>query len=336
WSKDEILTYAWSLNRLVFWGLAVAAGLTAFYSARQISLTFLGKPRTRAAVYARESPAVMTIPLAVLALFAVGAGWLGIPEHFPILGRFVSGWFGHFVEASLPEETFALIESLPVTLGAWQPLALSVILSVGGLLAGWWVYGRRPVSADEPAADPLRRGLARVGCDWLYVAAEQRFYVDWLYDVVAVKPSVWLAKAFHTVDRRFIDALVVTFARGFGGAKSRWPTAVHRVDMGIVDRIVDLAGLLSIAVSRAAVALDTDFLDAIVKAFGFVGRALSGLFSLFDTGFIDRIVAIVGEAFNALGRWARRMQTGLLPDYLWNAFMIILLLVAALVLLQRI
>jgi NADH-quinone oxidoreductase subunit L len=70
WSKDEILADAWfhgiegdTLAMVVFWVLAVAALLTAFYTMRQISLTFLGKPRTPLAEPAHESNWFMTITL---------------------------------------------------------------------------------------------------------------------------------------------------------------------------------------------------------------------------------------------------------------------------------
>jgi NADH-quinone oxidoreductase subunit L len=48
WSKDEILTVAWGTNHYyVFWTLVIAAFLTAFYTMRQISLTFLAMPGPR-------------------------------------------------------------------------------------------------------------------------------------------------------------------------------------------------------------------------------------------------------------------------------------------------
>ncbi len=77
-------------------------------------------------------------------------------------------------------------------------------------------------------------------------------------------------------------------------------------------------------------------IDGIVNAVGRLGRGFSNLFGLLDSDFIDGAVRAIANATGALGRWMRRMQSGLLPDYLWNAFMIILLLVAALVLFQRI
>lgn len=102
WSKDEILADAWyqgthgnGLAVVVFWMLAAAAILTAFYTMRQISLTFLGKPRTPLAEHAHESNRFMTIPLLGLAFFAITAGWAGIPESFPVLGPLVNNNFFH-------------------------------------------------------------------------------------------------------------------------------------------------------------------------------------------------------------------------------------------------
>lgn len=87
WSKDEILTAAFQSNLPVFITLGVAALLTAFYTMRQLTLVFLGQPRTAAAAQAHESRPVMTLPLAILAVFAVTAGWVGIPAYFPLVGE---------------------------------------------------------------------------------------------------------------------------------------------------------------------------------------------------------------------------------------------------------
>ncbi len=98
WSKDEILTGAFTGGFLVvFVVLALTALITAFYTARQITLTFLGEPRSNAAIHAHEPGLVMTLPLVALAIFAIGAGWLGIPAGFPVLGGHESGWFLTFL-----------------------------------------------------------------------------------------------------------------------------------------------------------------------------------------------------------------------------------------------
>jgi NADH-quinone oxidoreductase subunit L len=86
WSKDEILADAF-INRhwVVFGVLATAALLTAFYTARQITMVFLGKPRTAAALHASEHDSIfrwMVPPLGVLAFFAVVGGWVASRERF--------------------------------------------------------------------------------------------------------------------------------------------------------------------------------------------------------------------------------------------------------------
>ncbi|MCE9646494.1 MAG: NADH-quinone oxidoreductase subunit L, partial [Chloroflexi bacterium] len=104
WSKDEILADAFVNGHMaVFITLAVAAFMTAFYTMRQITLTFLGEPRTKEAEHAHETPWTMTAPLVVLAIFAVTYGWVGIPEHFPGLGGLVPNRFHEFVGGTLAE-----------------------------------------------------------------------------------------------------------------------------------------------------------------------------------------------------------------------------------------
>ncbi len=130
WSKDEILADAFGHGHLaVFLTLALAALLTAFYTMRQITLTFLGQPRTPAAEHAHESVPTMTAPLLVLSVFAVAAGWVGIPEHFPVLGGLIPNWFHEFVSGTLLEEPAAAPFS-------WVPLITSLTVALGGLLLG--------------------------------------------------------------------------------------------------------------------------------------------------------------------------------------------------------
>ena len=81
WSKEGILhaAHAWDVSRLpLLMGLA-AVVLTAFYMTRLVAEVFFGKARSHAAAHAHESPAVMTVPLIVLAVGAVGLGFLGTP-----------------------------------------------------------------------------------------------------------------------------------------------------------------------------------------------------------------------------------------------------------------
>lgn len=202
WSKDEILSGAFSGGHTtVFVVLAVAALLTAFYTMRQITLTFLGKPRTAAAEHAHESKPSMTIPLIVLAFFAVTAGWVGIPEHFPGLGGLIPNWFEHFVGGMLGEHG-AEVQFSAV------PLLTSLVVSLGGLLIGWLVY--RGVKAGSE--DPLKKALGPV-----HTLLENKYYFDEFYEKIIYKPSGWLAETFTSIwmDKKVIDGILHAIGRAF-------------------------------------------------------------------------------------------------------------------------
>src|SRR5437899_8897733 len=84
-SKDEILWQAYSSPQgsTLLWGVGLAtAAMTAFYMWRLMNMTFYGKSRVspEAARQIHESPATMTVPLTVLALGSILAGWLGVPK----------------------------------------------------------------------------------------------------------------------------------------------------------------------------------------------------------------------------------------------------------------
>jgi NADH-quinone oxidoreductase subunit L len=89
-SKDEILARNFGMGgfHLLLWGVGLAsAALTAFYTWRMVALTFFGAPRyDEHAVHPHESPAVMTVPLVVLAVLAVLGGVLNLPHVLPLAG----------------------------------------------------------------------------------------------------------------------------------------------------------------------------------------------------------------------------------------------------------
>jgi NADH-quinone oxidoreductase subunit L len=200
WSKDEILSGAFGGGQtLVFATLALAALLTAFYTARQITLTFLGQARTQSAAHAHENKPVMTIPLIVLAVFAVGAGWVGIPEKFPLLGGLLPNWFEEFVGSMLSAEAHTLVESI-------IPLLTSLVVSLGGLWAGWQVY--RNVKAGAP--DPLER------LGFVYKVFRYKYGIDEFYQDVFVKPAIWISEVFtyKIIDKMILDGLIEGIGRG--------------------------------------------------------------------------------------------------------------------------
>lgn len=200
WSKDEILAGAFGGGHLViFISLSLTALLTAFYTARQITLTFLGEGRTPSAQHAHENRAVMTAPLVVLAVFAVGAGWVGIPAGFPLVGGLLPNWFGEFVGSMGAFEEHAAVN--------YTPQIVSVLVSLGGLTLGWLVY--RNIKAGQ--VDPLKKALGPV-----HTLLKNKYYFDEFYAWAFIRPAVWLAEkvVYQFVDRRILDG----FIEGIGKA----------------------------------------------------------------------------------------------------------------------
>jgi NADH-quinone oxidoreductase subunit L len=179
-SKDEILADAAAGHSTVYLLLTAAAFLTALYVGRQLLMVFFGAPRSAPAEHAQESPAVMTVPLIVLAVLAALGGGLNFPGvHSLTL----------FLEHTL--DGLHATEFNPAVAGVSTGLALFAL----GL--AWLLYGRRTLQAGE--ADPLSRILGA-----LFTALNRKWYVDELYDWLFVRRYVaaagWLA---DVLDERF-------------------------------------------------------------------------------------------------------------------------------------
>jgi len=234
-SKDEILWQAYSSpqgsNALYAVGL-ITAGLTAFYMWRLMNMTFYGNSRVTPEVEAHihESPATMTIPLSLLALGSVLAGWIGTPKLWGM-----SGWFRGFEQWLEPAFASAAIEAAHE--GAhdasteWILMGVSVAFALIGISVARYFYHRRPEIPDklEAAAAPMHRILLN------------KWYVDELYDFLFVNG---LAKGGGTVlgafDRNVVDGAV----NGAG-----WLTRLSSIvsiwwDTWIVDGTVRLTSLL--------------------------------------------------------------------------------------------
>jgi len=94
-SKDAVIESAYVGSQYAFWLLVIAAFMTSFYSWRLMFMTFFGAPRGdhHAHDHAHESPKMMLIPLAVLALGAVFSGMLWYKVFFGDEAK-VRSWFG--------------------------------------------------------------------------------------------------------------------------------------------------------------------------------------------------------------------------------------------------
>lgn len=251
WSKDEIFADAWGhgthgdpIAMMVFIVLCIAAFLTAFYTMRQISLTFLGAPRTEEADHAHESNGFMTFPLILLSIPAIAVGWLGIPQNF-MLGIFAENenrnLFKNFVGATLKDPLEKLYDAdisafkIVAPEWSWVPLMASLGVAIGGLLLGWLVYGRKPLKAGD--VDPLVKWLGP-----LHGYFRNKWYIDEVYQAVLLKPATYFSEVvvYEIVDRGIIDGILHLVARIFFGIGRISKQIEHFIFDTIVDGTKDL------------------------------------------------------------------------------------------------
>ena len=294
WSKDEIFADAWyqwategkSLALVILVMLGFTALLTAFYTMRQISLTFLGKPRTALAEHAHESSRFMTIPLVLLSIWALFAGWTGIPDRFLATDGIFYNFFHHFVGSTIyvtMKELYEAhlvghpIETLP---WSWTPLIISLIVALGGLFLGWLVYARRPLERGQ--TDPLVNALGPA-----HRFLNNKWGWDGLYDTLFIRPSVWFSEkiAYELLDKGIIDGILHGIARAFytvGGWLKRFEEVVIS---GGVDKVKD--GFLAFA--REFRYLQTGKVQEYALISVFLATALAIVILLINSGWFANI-----------------------------------------------
>ena len=212
-SKDEILaaTFHHEGHRLLWFILLAGVFLTAMYTARLVFLAFFGRPRMskEQAHHIHESPAVMTVPLGLLAILTAVAGIIGVPsEHGTTFTRFLA-------------PVLPAAEGEHGGVAALALAAVSVIAALAGVFVAWLVYGRGQVDAEKigVAENPIHRLVLN------------KYYVDELYDALFVKPLyhlfLWCAQIF---DVKVIDGLVNGVAR----AVIAWALSLRRLQTGFV------------------------------------------------------------------------------------------------------
>jgi len=175
-SKDEILAAAWAGHKELFMVAAAASLLTAVYMTRQCLYVFASEHRGKYPPH--ESPAVMTAPLVILAVFAI---LLGVVAKGSVLKNLGGG----------AEHKFIVI-------------AISWAVALGGIGIGWLVYGKRRLGEDP---DPLAFNSAqnKLWFDEFYSATVGR-----LWNLIAI---IW--EQFNEL-LEFIRNIVTTAARSVG------------------------------------------------------------------------------------------------------------------------
>src|SRR5688572_379622 len=177
-SKDEILVAAFIKNPILYFIGAAGALMTAFYMFRLYALTFQGNFRgtSEQQHHLHESPAAITIPLAVLALLSVVGGWVGIPELFIQNGHALN----HFLEPIFRDSAALQGEHHLAHQTEWIMMGTVVLLTIAIIIYAW----RRFTRFDQTTAGEAS-GFGKV--------LERKWYVDELYDRIIVRPVNWLS-----------------------------------------------------------------------------------------------------------------------------------------------
>jgi NADH-quinone oxidoreductase subunit L len=198
-SKDEILWQAFSSAHGSVWLWLVAvigAGLTAFYMFRQLFMVFFGESRAdhHTQEHLHESPPAMTLPLIILAVGSIVAGYIGLP-----------GVFGPNLFAGWMEPVIAEVREAEHSAGAeYGLMAISVAVAATGFYIAYLMYYRRTLSPERFSS--LAGGL-------FYRLSFNKYYVDEFYQKLFVVGTLKLAAIGVWIDRYIIDGIVDGSAR---------------------------------------------------------------------------------------------------------------------------
>jgi NADH-quinone oxidoreductase subunit L len=214
-TKDAIIEAAFTAPGWQGWtfGLlaTLAAGLTAFYMTRLVLMTFFGEARWRNltsadgnAYHPHEAPASMTVPMIVLAIGSVGAGFVLTQGH--LLATWLTPSLGEAAEREGP---------LPASAISTIVLVCSAI----GVLIAYLAVGRRatPVERPQHVSFPVR-------------AARRDLYANAVNEALIATPGTWLSRFLVYFDNRGVDGAVNGAAALLGGSSGR----LRRLQTGFV------------------------------------------------------------------------------------------------------
>ena len=232
WSKDLVIDIAMhafehgtdaSVWFIILWVLAViTAFMTAFYMFRMWFMTFMGEPRENAQHCHGESPKTMTMPLVILAIFALISGlfmFFGLDKMLAVMGVQIDG----------AEEGLALFSNMFTY--------LTLILAVVGIAIAYLMYVKKTV-------DPGK--FNKHGDSWLYKALTQRWWFPDLYNQISWKLGYGVAKGVNYIDRQIVDGTV----NGLSGAVVGGGDSLSKVQTGHVQ---DYSSIVLIGISALAV-----------------------------------------------------------------------------------
>lgn len=193
-SKDEILwsAYASPHGSKFLWVIGViTAGTTAFYMTRLMALTFWGESRVDKKVHVHESPAVMTVPLMILAVLSVVGGFLGVPHilgHVFHMPNILEGWLHHSV---------AHVEMGGSALEEVATMVASLAMAGLGAYGAYFLY----VNKTDLVKELFEKGKS------IHKIIHNKYFVDEGYDWLFVRPlingskALWVKFDVKVVDR---------------------------------------------------------------------------------------------------------------------------------------
>ena len=193
YSKDKIIEASWSISPVAGVLALLGAGITAFYMTRLFAMTFHGKARWTEDVHPHESPAIMMVPVAILAFLSAVGGF--------VLSR------GNAIEEWLKPVTGFEEPDLPFNPQLITAAAL-VLVAIGVVLA-WVPYSLRNVPEVAPRGNFLTR------------AARVDLYGDAFNEAVFMRPGQYLTRWLVWFDNRVVDGFVNGTAAVIGGLSGR-------------------------------------------------------------------------------------------------------------------
>ena len=195
WSKDELLgatLLSGQVGYLLFFMGALASLLTAVYTFRMIFLTFFGKTRMESERFSHvhESPRVMTVPLIVLAVGAVFAGFVGVPPEHGLIHSYLHDTF-------LVAEFAGLVHE-PSTVFLLALMAVSTLIAVLGIFIAYGIYMRRSPSPESVAGS----------APFVHALLVNKYYLDEFYDTVLAGGTRGIGRVFAWFDLYVVDGIV--------------------------------------------------------------------------------------------------------------------------------
>ena len=203
YSKDHIIEAAFEHQPVLGILALVGAGVTAFYMTRLMLMTFLGEKRWQRDVHPHESPAVMVVPLVLLAIGSVVGGM--------VLNGWIGGWLAS-VGAIAPENA------------TWMPhftligvITLAVVAA--GIVISWLVFGRQPVPVNPKPHVTIFTAMGR-----------NDLYGDAINDTLVVRPANALSRGIAFADSEAVDPAT----EGVGWLTQYIGDKIRRIENGYV------------------------------------------------------------------------------------------------------